>query len=75
LPPGPYAGRQLVTESNRRDLCIHHRGGSDLVTQLRGEAKGRQIHPVPNLALAQNAGGFVEGDNAVAIVTILERTR
>jgi hypothetical protein len=28
---------------------------------------------LPKLALAQNAGGFVEGDNAVAVVTILER--
>jgi hypothetical protein len=25
------------------------------------------------MALAQNAGGFVEGDNAVAVITVLER--
>jgi acetyl-CoA acetyltransferase len=45
----------------------------ELVTQLRGRADARQIDPVPRLALAQNAGGFVEGDNAVAVITILER--
>jgi acetyl-CoA acyltransferase len=45
----------------------------ELITQLRGEANGRQVTPTPALALAQNAGGFVEGDNAVAVVTILER--
>jgi hypothetical protein len=43
------------------------------VTQLRGAANRRQVEPVPKLALAQNAGGFVEGDNATAVVTILER--
>jgi hypothetical protein len=42
------------------------------VAQLRGRAGTRQIDPVPSLALAQNADGFVEGDNAVAVVTILE---
>jgi acetyl-CoA acetyltransferase len=45
----------------------------ELVAQLRGRADGRQVGPAPTLALAQNAGGFVEGDNAVAVVTILER--
>jgi acetyl-CoA acetyltransferase len=45
----------------------------ELVAQLRGRAGGRQVDPLPKLALAQNAGGFVEGDNAVAVVTILER--
>ena len=45
----------------------------ELVTQLRGCAGTRQVNPVPSLALAQNAGGFVEGDNALAVVTILER--
>jgi acetyl-CoA acetyltransferase len=45
----------------------------ELITQLRGAADGRQVSPNPRLALAQNAGGFVEGDNAVAVVTILER--
>jgi acetyl-CoA acyltransferase len=44
----------------------------ELVSQLRGHATGRQVEPRPRLALAQNAGGFVEGDNAVAVVTILE---
>ncbi|HEY2657291.1 MAG TPA: thiolase family protein [Solirubrobacteraceae bacterium] len=46
---------------------------AELVDQLRGRANGRQVDPVPRLALAHNAGGFVEGDNAAAVVTILER--
>jgi acetyl-CoA acetyltransferase len=46
----------------------------ELVTQLRGRAGPRQVDPIPSLALAQNAGGFVEGDNALAVVTILERS-
>jgi acetyl-CoA acyltransferase len=44
----------------------------ELVSQLRGQAVGRQVEPRPKLALAQNAGGFMEGDNAVAVVTVLE---
>jgi acetyl-CoA acetyltransferase len=43
----------------------------ELVDQLRGRAGGRQVEPVPRHGLAQNAGGFVAGDNAVAVVTIL----
>jgi acetyl-CoA acyltransferase len=48
---------------------------AELVQQLRGHAGARQVEPTPRLALAHNAGGFVEGDNAVAVITILERTR
>ena len=44
----------------------------ELVAQLRGRAGERQVEQ-PRLALAQNAGGFVEGDNAVGVVTVLER--
>jgi acetyl-CoA acetyltransferase len=47
----------------------------ELVAQLRGRAGERQVDLDPRLALAQNAGGFVEGDNAVAVVTVLERER
>ena len=47
----------------------------ELVAQLRDRAGKRQIDPAPKLALAQNAGGFVEGDNAVAMITVLERER
>jgi acetyl-CoA acetyltransferase len=47
----------------------------ELVAQLRGRAGKRQVDPDPRLALAQNAGGFVEGDNAVAVITVLERER
>ena len=46
---------------------------AELITQLTGRAGQRQIDPAPTLALAQNAGGFVEGDNAVGVITILER--
>ncbi len=47
----------------------------ELVEQLRGRAGARQVQPLPRLALAHNAGGFLEGDNAVAVVTVLERLR
>jgi acetyl-CoA acyltransferase len=47
----------------------------ELVAQLRGRAGDRQVDLDPRLALAQNAGGFVEGDNAVAVITVLERER
>jgi acetyl-CoA acetyltransferase len=48
---------------------------AELIDQLTGRAHARQIDPTPTLALAQNAGGFVEGDNAVGVITILERER
>jgi acetyl-CoA acetyltransferase len=48
---------------------------AELLAQLTGRAEERQIDPAPKLALAQNAGGFVEGDNAVGVITILERER
>jgi acetyl-CoA acetyltransferase len=44
----------------------------ELVWQLRGEAKGRQV-PAARFALAQNSGGWLEGDSAAAAVHILER--
>jgi acetyl-CoA acetyltransferase len=47
----------------------------ELVAQLRGRAGKRQVDLNRRLALAQNAGGFVEGDNAVAVITVLERER
>lgn len=47
----------------------------ELVAQLRERAGERQVEPAPKLALAQNAGGFVEGDNAAAVITVLERER
>jgi acetyl-CoA acyltransferase len=45
----------------------------ELVAQLRGRAGERQVDLDPRLGLAQNAGGFVEGDNAVGVITVLER--
>ena len=42
----------------------------ELVTQLRGEAAGRQISS-PKVALAQNGGGVYGIEEAVSSVTIL----
>lgn len=44
----------------------------ELVTQLRGEAGGRQVDGA-RIAAAENGGGFYDGEEAVAAVTILER--
>jgi acetyl-CoA acyltransferase len=44
----------------------------ELVWQLRGEAGARQVHK-PRLALAQNSGGWLEGESAVCNVHLLER--
>jgi len=46
---------------------------AELVWQLRGEADQRQVSR-PRLALAQNSGGWVEGESAASNVHILERT-
>jgi len=45
---------------------------AECVWQLRGEAGKRQVHN-PRVALVQNRGGFVEGDDAAAAVIILRR--
>lgn len=45
---------------------------SELVWQLRGEAEARQVDH-PRIALAQNSGGWLEGDPAAVSVQILER--
>jgi acetyl-CoA acetyltransferase len=45
---------------------------AELVWQLRGEADERQVAE-PRLALAQNSGGWVEGESAACNVHILER--
>lgn len=44
----------------------------ELVTQLRGEAGKRQV-PGARIAAAENGGGFYDGEEATAAVTILER--
>ncbi|MBN9084223.1 MAG: thiolase [Rhizobiales bacterium 62-17] len=44
----------------------------ELVTQLRGEADKRQV-PNARIAIAENGGGFYDGEEAVAAVTILAR--
>ncbi len=46
---------------------------AELVWQLRGEAEARQVRQ-PRLALAQNSGGWLEGESAACNVHILERT-
>ncbi len=46
----------------------------ELVWQLRGEAGKRQVH-TSRLALAQNSGGWLDGDTAVCAVHILERVQ
>lgn len=45
---------------------------AELVWQLRGQAEGRQCHS-PRIALAQNSGGWLEGEPAAANLHILER--
>ncbi|MSQ72082.1 MAG: thiolase family protein [Betaproteobacteria bacterium] len=44
----------------------------ELVLQLRGEAGARQVAGA-RIAAAENGGGFYDGEEAVAAVTILER--
>ncbi|WP_219218401.1 thiolase family protein [Variovorax boronicumulans] len=44
----------------------------ELVMQLRGEAGARQVQGA-RLAAAENGGGFYDGEEAVAAVTILEK--
>ena len=44
----------------------------ELVTQLRGEAGERQVEGA-RVGLAENGGGYLNDDNAVAAVTILQR--
>lgn len=44
----------------------------ECVTQPRGEAGDRQVERA-GVALAENGGGYLSGDNAVAVVTILRR--
>jgi acetyl-CoA acyltransferase len=50
---------------------------AELVWQLRGEAGARQISgknsTLPRFGLAQNDGGFVEGDQAASCIHILSR--
>ena len=44
----------------------------ELVTQLRGEAGGRQVDGA-RFAAAENGGGFYDGEEAVAAVTVLAK--
>jgi acetyl-CoA acyltransferase len=44
----------------------------ELVTQLRGDAEGRQV-PGARLAVAENSGGFYGVEDGMSAVTILAR--
>jgi len=46
----------------------------ELVTQLRGEADRRQVKGA-RLAAAENGGGFYDGEEAFAAMTILEKSK
>ena len=45
---------------------------AEIVWQMRGEAGERQIHPFPNVGLAQNGGGNVAGETAVVAIHVLQ---
>ena len=45
----------------------------ELSTQLRQEGASMQVHNEPRLALSQNAGGMIGFDEALCVVSILER--
>lgn len=47
---------------------------AELTWQLRGESGRRQVANQPRLAMAQNSGGWLDGDSAACNVHILERT-
>jgi acetyl-CoA acetyltransferase len=44
----------------------------ELITQLRGEADKRQVDNA-RIAVAENGGGYYEGEEAATVVTVLER--
>lgn len=45
----------------------------ELVWQLRGEAGDRQVPNNPKVGLAENAGGYLNDENAACTITILKR--
>jgi acetyl-CoA acetyltransferase len=45
---------------------------AEIVWQMRGEAKERQINPIPNTGLVENGGGNVAGETAVVAVHTLK---
>ncbi len=45
----------------------------ELTQQLRGEAKSMQVDREVSIGLAQNAGGMIGFDEAMSVVTILEK--
>lgn len=71
-------GRSVVNPSGGLSSRGHPVGATglaqvaELTWQLRGEAGARQVHGA-RVALAQNSGGWLEGESAVCNVHILER--
>jgi len=45
---------------------------AEIVWQMRGEAKERQINPIPNVGLSENGGGNLCGETAIVAVHILK---
>jgi len=43
----------------------------EIVTQLRGEAGARQVEGA-RIGVVENGGGYQHGEEAVAVVTVLE---
>ncbi len=44
----------------------------ELIVQLRGEAGARQVEGA-QIAIAENGGGYLRGEEAACVVTILEK--
>lgn len=74
---GP-GGRHVVNPSGGLSARGHPVGATglaqiaELTWQLRGEAGERQV-PAARMALAQNSGGWMDGESAVSVMHVLER--
>jgi len=44
----------------------------EIVRQMRGEADGRQVKPLPDIGMAENGGGNVAGETAAVAMHILK---
>lgn len=73
-----FGGDRVVNPSGGLSSRGHPVGATglaqlaELTWQLRGEAGGRQVEGA-RIAMAQNSGGFLEGDSAVCNVHLFER--
>ncbi len=72
-----FNGRMPVNTSGGLTAKGHPAGATgisqvaEVVWQMRGEAEGRQIHPLPDVGLTETAGGNVAGETAVVAIQIL----